>query len=79
MTVRLISQAMALCAAAIVGVFSPAHALTQQELVAKLQSAGYSQIRDIKSTAEGTAVRATKDGKEVSLVVDSSGQIQERR
>src|SRR5258707_5560303 len=63
MTVRLISQAMALCAAAIVGVFSPAHALTQQEPVAKLESAGYSQIRDIKSTAEGTAVRAMKNGK----------------
>lgn len=59
--------------------FSPAHALTQQELVAKLESAGYSQIRDIKSTAEGTAVKAMKNGKDVSLVVDSSGQIQERR
>jgi hypothetical protein len=63
----------------LVGVFSPAHALTQQELIAKLESAGYSQIREIKSTAEGTSVKAMKNGKEVSLVVDSSGQIQERR
>jgi hypothetical protein len=47
--------------------------------VAKLEAAGYSQIRDIKSTAEGTAVKATKNGKEVSLVVDSSGQIKERQ
>jgi hypothetical protein len=62
----------------VLGVFSPAHALTEQELVAKLESAGYSQIRDIKSTAEGTAVKAMKDGKEVSLVVDSSGQIKEK-
>jgi hypothetical protein len=62
-----------------VGVFSPARALTQQELVAKLEAAGYSQIRNIKSTAEGTAVRAIKNGKEVPLVVDSSGQIQGRR
>lgn len=61
------------------GVFSPAHALTQQELIARLESAGYSQIREIKSTAEGTAVKAMKNGKEVSLVVDSSGQIQEWR
>ena len=75
---RAISQAL-LCVFLVGGVFSPAHALTQQELVAKLEAAGYSQIRDIKSTAEGTAVKATKDGKEVSLVVDSSGQIQERR
>jgi len=58
--------------------FSPAHALTQEELVAKLQSAGYSQIRDIKST-EGTSAKATKDGKDVSLVVDSSGKVKEQR
>jgi hypothetical protein len=42
------------------GVFSPAQALTQQELIAKLESAGYSQVREIKSTAEGTAVKAMK-------------------
>jgi hypothetical protein len=72
------TRILIICSGAI-GVFSPAHALTQQELVAKLESAGYSQIRDIKSTAEGTAVKAMKSGKEVSLVVDSSGQIQERR
>jgi Peptidase propeptide and YPEB domain len=78
MSPRAISQAL-LCSFLVVGFFSPAHALTQQELVAKLEAAGYSQIRDIKSTAEGTAVKATKDGREVSLVVDSSGQIQERR
>ena len=77
MSVRAASQAV-LCFFVMVGVFSPAHALTQQELVAKLESAGYSQIREIKSTAEGTAVKAMKNGKEVYLVVDSSGQIQER-
>jgi hypothetical protein len=62
-----------------VGVLSPAHALTNQELVAKLESAGYSQIWEIKSTAEGTVVKAMKNVKEVSLVVDSSGQIKERQ
>jgi hypothetical protein len=64
---------------AMVGIFSPASALTQQELIAKLESAGYSQIREVKSTAEGIAVKAMKNGKEVSLVVDSSGQFQERQ
>ena len=59
--------------------FTPARALTQQELIAKLEAAGYSQVRDIKSTAEGISVKAMKNGKEVSLVVDSSGQIEERR
>jgi hypothetical protein len=61
------------------GVFSPANALTQQELIAKLEAAGYSHIREVKSTAEGIAVKAMKDGKEVSLVLDSGGQIKERR
>jgi hypothetical protein len=63
----------------IFGIFSPAHALTHEELVAKLEAAGYSQVRDIKSTAEGISVKATKDGKDISLVVDSSGQVKERK
>jgi hypothetical protein len=61
------------------GAFSSVHAMTQEELVAKLQAAGYSNVGEIKSTAEGTAVKATKDGKEVRLVVDSSGQIKEQK
>lgn len=64
---------------ALLGILSPAHALTQQELVAKLEAAGYTQVSDIKSTAEGTAVKAVKNGKEVRLVVDSSGQIKEQK
>ena len=52
---------------AMVGIFSPAYALTEQELTAKLESAGYSQIRDVKPTAEGTVVKAMKNGKEVSI------------
>jgi Peptidase propeptide and YPEB domain len=77
MSARAVFQAL-LFSLAMVDVFSPANALTQQELIAKLEAAGYSQIREVKSTAEGIAVKAVKDGKEVSLVVDSSGQIQER-
>jgi hypothetical protein len=74
MSSRTISQGL-FCCLMIVGVFSPAHALTQQELIAKLEAAGYSQIRDIKSTAEGISVKAMKNAKEVSLVVDTSGQV----
>jgi hypothetical protein len=76
MSARSFSQAVLCCL--MMAVVSPAHALTQEELVAKLQSAGYSQIRDIKSTPEGTSVKATKDGKDVSLVVDSSGKVKEQ-
>ena len=68
MSARTFSQAV-LCCLMMAVAFSPAHALTQED----------SQIRDIKSTAEGISVKATKDGKDVSLVVDSSGQVKERR
>ncbi|NOJ38058.1 PepSY domain-containing protein [Bradyrhizobium australiense] len=78
MSTRAVSQAVLWCLT-IAGMVSPAHALTQEELIAKLEAAGYSQVRDIKSTAEGIAVKATKDGKDVSLVVDSSGQVKERK
>ena len=76
MWIRTISRT--LVCLAMVGVFSPAHALTEQEIVAKLKAAGYSQIGEIKSTAEGTVVNAVKDGKEVHLLVDGTGQIKER-
>jgi len=36
---------------------------TQEELGAKLPIGSYAQIRDIKSTAEGISVKATKDGR----------------
>ena len=63
---------------AIAGGLSIAHALTQEELVAKIQAAGYVQVSDIKSTAEGITAKAVKNGKAVTLVVDSSGQVKER-
>ena len=52
--------------------------VADQELIRKLEEAGYTQVRDIKSTAEGIAAKATRDGKEVSLVTDSSGKFRER-
>jgi hypothetical protein len=63
---------------AFAGGLSTAPALTQEGLVAKIQAAGYSQVSDIKSTAEGTTAKAVKNGKAVTLFVDSSGQIKER-
>ena len=41
------------CCLLMASTFAPAHALSQQELVGKLEAAGYSQVRDIKSSAEG--------------------------
>jgi hypothetical protein len=63
---------------AIAGGLSSAQALTQEELVARIQAAGYTQVSDIKSTAEGITAKALKNGKAVTLVVDSSGQVKER-
>jgi hypothetical protein len=77
MRTRNISRTIVLLA--LLGVLSPAHALTQQEIVAKLEAAGYTQVSEIKSTPEGTTVKAIKNGKEVRLVVDSSGQIKEQK
>jgi hypothetical protein len=76
MPTRTLSRAVLCCL--MVGLLSPAYALTNDELVAKLTAAGYSQIRDVKSTPEGISVKAMKNGKEVSLVLDSSGQVKER-
>jgi NADPH:quinone reductase-like Zn-dependent oxidoreductase len=64
---------------AIAAGLSTAYALTQEEFVARLQAAGYSQVSDIKSTAEGTTAKAVKNGKQVRLVVDSGGQIKEQK
>jgi hypothetical protein len=77
MRIRTISQAALWLA--IAAILSPAHSLTQEELVARLQAAGYSQVNDVKSTAEGITAKAMKNGKEVRLVVDSSGQIKEQK
>ncbi|TXL77715.1 hypothetical protein FHP25_09475 [Vineibacter terrae] len=45
----------------------------------KLEAAGYSQIKDIKSGPEGITATAVKDGKEVAVIVDSGGRIKELR
>jgi hypothetical protein len=63
---------------AIVCLSSPVYALTQEELVTKIEAAGYSQVRDVKSTPEGISAKAMKNGKEVALVIDSAGQIKEK-
>lgn len=75
MQVRAIASKI-LCSIAIVAAVSPAHALTRDEILARLQSAGYSQIREAPS-GKIKSYRAIKDGKDVSVIVDSTGHIQE--
>jgi hypothetical protein len=57
---------------------SPQVSAAEQELFWKLEKAGYTQVRDLKSTAEGIVAKAMKDRKDVYLVVDSSGAFRER-
>jgi hypothetical protein len=52
-------------------------AMTQTEKDARsaLEKAGYTRIRDVKSTRDGVTAKAMKDGKDMSVVVDTSGEI----
>jgi hypothetical protein len=50
--------------------------LWPQEVLAKLEAAGYSQIREMKS-GKIITYKAVRAGKEVSLVVDSFGKFKE--
>jgi hypothetical protein len=63
---------------AIVAGAPTARGLTQDELMARIQAAGYSQVSDVK-TAEGTTARAVKNGRPARLVVESGGQIKEQK
>jgi hypothetical protein len=66
----------AIRASVIFPVVLPAYGLTSQEVVTKLEAAGYSQIREMKSGKIMT-YKAVRAGKEVSLVVDSFGKVKE--
>jgi hypothetical protein len=68
--------ATTMCSLALVGVVPSAHALTENEIVAKLESAGYSQIRAVPS-GKIKSFKAVKNGKDVSVIVDSSGHVKE--
>jgi hypothetical protein len=54
----------------------PAYGLTSQEAVAKLEAAGYSQIREM-TAGKIMTYKAVRGGKEVSVVIDSFGKVKE--
>jgi hypothetical protein len=51
--------------------------MSDQEVKRKLESEGYTEVKDVTSTKEGTTAKAMKNGKAVKLVIDSSGQVKE--
>jgi hypothetical protein len=66
----------ALCSLILGCVFTPAHALTQEELLSRLEAAGYSQIRE-NGSGKIKTFRAVRNGKEVTVILDSGGHIKE--
>ncbi|NEU95293.1 hypothetical protein [Bradyrhizobium uaiense] len=67
---------LALCLLAPLGALQTASALTLEEIKAKLEAAGFSQVREVPS-GKIKAFKATKDGKVRSILVDSTGYFQE--
>jgi hypothetical protein len=60
----------------LVSIVSAAHGLTVEEVRVKLERAGYSQVQELKS-GKITTYTAVRNGKVVSLIVDSSGHFKE--
>ena len=48
---------------------------TEKDVQQKLESEGYTQVRDVKFGPEVITAKAMKDGKEWSLAIDSTGKI----
>jgi hypothetical protein len=61
---------------AIFSVVMPAYGLTSEEVIAKIEAAGYSQVREM-TAGKIMTYKAVRAGKEVSLVIDSFGKIKE--
>jgi hypothetical protein len=75
MLMRVLSRA-AICAFVIFHVALPAYGLTSEEAIAKIEAAGYSHIREM-TAGKIMTYKAVRAGKEVSLVIDSFGKINE--
>ena len=48
---------------------------TQADVQKQLEQQGYTQVHNIKAFPEGTSAKATKDGKEWTVVIDSQGKV----
>jgi hypothetical protein len=65
-----------LCCLGSIGALSSALALTPDEIIPKLEAAGYSQVREAPS-GKIKSFKAVKNGKDVSVIVDSTGHVKE--
>jgi hypothetical protein len=48
---------------------------TEQEAKERLESAGYTNVRDVHAGSEVLSAKAMKDGKEMDIIIDSFGKI----
>jgi|tagenome__1003787_1003787.scaffolds.fasta_scaffold18046507_1 peptidase YpeB-like protein len=73
------AQALVLTAALAGGFPSQvlAQLTTEQDVQRTLEQAGYQEVRDVKFTSEGITAKAVKDGKQVSLMLDSNGKVKQ--
>ena len=48
---------------------------SEEEAKKRLESAGYSDVTNVKSSSEGLSAKAVKDGKKVNITIDTFGKI----
>ncbi|HKU94509.1 MAG TPA: PepSY domain-containing protein [Vineibacter sp.] len=56
---------------------TPTMTPTEKNAQLALEKAGYQNVKDVKSGPKGIAAKATKNGKQVSVLVDPEGKIEE--
>jgi len=61
------------------GTTTAAGKMSDQEIKKKLESEGYTQVKDVTSTPEGMTAKAMKGDKAVTLVIDSGGNVKENK
>ena len=60
------------------GAGSSAGAMTQTSVKSKIEASGYSNVKDLKQDSKGQwTAHATKAGKEIAVLVDSTGMVKE--
>jgi metal-dependent amidase/aminoacylase/carboxypeptidase family protein len=50
---------------------------TSDQVKTKLESLGYTQVRDIVSTPDGITAKAMKGDKPMTIAIDASGKVTE--
>ena len=82
MKFSVVQSVRVLAVAGVLGAMSmSAHAqlTTEQDVQTTLKKDGYQQVHDIKFSKDGINAKAVKDGKPVSVIMDTSGKVMQRK